>query len=178
MHFKRVGKLATEATAFYGALREFSDSQVERINFALIHALHDFMPDDVVTAVFEHGGKGHPLILGVANNRLYAFDVPQPPGENEPVAQVRWRSYRLDPEHCEVHAELSYTRPNPAFGREVNRRTHWRFRIHDLEFDLPTRVHAESDGVEPREELAQSLAKSLGVIPARETDVKSLREVA
>jgi hypothetical protein len=165
MNPKIAGRLSTEAANFYRHAGRLAESQVNSIDFALLHALHEFMPDDAVTAVFEPGGDSLPLIVGARTDRLYAFDVPEPPAENQPVADVRWRSFRLAADSCSVEAKVSFNRPSMAFGHEVNRRTHWKFRVDDLEFDLHTSVAAEAESLEPREELAQHLARCLGVLP-------------
>ena len=165
MNPKIAGRLSTEAANFYRHSGEFAEAQVDSIDFALLHALHELMPDGAVTTVFEHGGDGLPLILGATADRLHAFDVPKPPAENEPVADVRWRSFRLAADSCSVEAKVSFNRPSMSFGHEVNRRMHWKFRVDDLEFDLYTRVAAEAESIEPREELAQHLARCLGVLP-------------
>lgn len=168
MNLKIAGRLSTETANFYRHAGRFAESQVNSIDFALLHALHEFMPDGAVTAVFEHGGDGLPLIVGATTDRLYAFDVPEPPAENEPIADVRWRCFRLAADSCSVEAKVSFNRPAMAFGHEVSRRTHWKFRVDDLEFDLHTRVVTEAESLEPREELAQHLVRCLGVLPEPE----------
>ena len=175
---KKANRLATQASSFYRALPQFNDSQADSIDFAMLHALHEFMPEGSVTVVIEHGGEGLPLVLGATEDRLYAFDVPELPEENEPIAEVRWRSFWLDPEHCDIYAEVRYSRPAMAFGHEINRRSTWHVRVQDLHLEFASRVNAESETVEPRENFAQHLAGCLGVVPSKQLDDGGLREAA
>ena len=61
MNSKIAGRLSTEAATFYRHSGEFAEAQVDSIDFALLHALHELMPDGAITAVFEHGGDGRDI---------------------------------------------------------------------------------------------------------------------
>lgn len=152
------------AARFYENHADYLEAQVEEATDAVrAYVLHG-VPSGADYGVVD-SGDGLPLILALAEERLYAIGIERL--SEHAASTVRCRALRFTAQNCSIRIYARFS-GNHAFGFGV--RATWAFVVNDpggpLEFEIPGQI--DSDG-EPNvaAEFGLNLAQTLGVTSPR-----------
>lgn len=129
------------------------------VKAAVFNQCLDFLPDESVAEVIEHG-EGSPVLLVVDGDSLYVLSVSSP-GTGEGPATTECGLHHINPERSTVTCQTKF------IGERVGeatlpRETTWVFEVGSFKIRFQTLVNPEHDRLGDGETVAQELAKAIG----------------